>query len=170
MKQSLQKKKAADLLNPEEALEFKAKADDAFRAGKWKEAIDLYAKSIKRNPKDPKVYNNRSTALCKVMGWDAALDDVAKAIALDHMSVKPYLRKAKIEQALQVYHKALKTLKLAEKVVGIDDLPKVRQAVSELNLAIQTANMNRESAQVRQQRALEDPDIMGILQDPVIDA
>lgn len=169
MKAGLKKKQAADLLNPEEALEFKGKGDDAFRAGKWKEAIDLYEKSIKRNPKDPKVYNNRSTALCKLMGWDAALDDVAKAIALDPTWVKPYLRKAKIEQALQVYHKALTTLKLAEKLVGIEDLPKIKQAVTELNRAIQTANMNRETAQVRQQRALEDPLIMAILQDPVID-
>merc|ERR1719189_2390319 len=120
MKVHLKKKQAEDLLNPEEALEFKAKADDAFRAGKWKEAIDLYAESIKRNPKDPKVYNNRSTALCKVMGWDAALDDVSKAIALDPKWVKPYLRKAKIETALQQYHKALKTLKIAMNVVEED--------------------------------------------------
>lgn len=169
MKQSLQKKKAADLLNPEEALEFKAKADDAFRAGKWKEAIDLYAESIKRNPKDPKVYNNRSTALCKVMGWDAALDDVAKAIVLDPNWVKPYLRKAKIEQALQVYHKALKTLKIAEQAVGEEDMSKVKQARTELQIAIQRANMNPDATQVRQQRALQDPEIMAILQDPVID-
>jgi len=169
IKVALQKKKAADLINPEEALEYKAKGDDAFRSGKWKEAIDLYQESIKRNPKDPKVYNNRSTALCKVMGWDAALEDVAKAISLNDKWVKPYLRKAKIEQALQQYHKALKTLKIALNMVGEDEVPKVRQAMMELNMAIQSANMNRDTAQVRQQRALEDPDIVSILQDPVID-
>merc|ERR1719361_2130177 len=169
MKISLAKKKAKDLLNPEEALEFKAKADDAFRNGKWKEAIDLYQESIKRNPEDPKVYNNRSTALCKVMGWDAALDDVSKAIALEPKWVKPYLRKAKIEQALQVHHKALKTLKLAGSMVEEADMPKVHQASMELQRAIQIANMNAEGAQTRQQRALQDPDIIRILQDPVID-
>merc|ERR1719195_1279424 len=169
MKLALQKKKAADLINPEEALEYKAKADDAFRGGKWKEAIDLYQESIKRNPKDPKVYNNRSTALCKVMGWDAALEDVAKAISLNDKWVKPYLRKAKIEQALQQYHKALKTLKIALNMVEDEEIPKVRQAMMELNMAIQSANMNRDSAATRQQRALEDPDIVSILQDPVID-
>jgi len=169
MKVALQKKKAQDLLNPEEALEYKAKADDAFRSGKWKEAIDLYQESIRRNPNDPKVYNNRSTALCKVMGWDAALEDVAKAISLNDKWVKPYLRKAKIEQALQQYHKALKTLKIALNMVEDEEIPKVRQAMMELNMAIQSANMNRDSAATRQQRALEDPDIVSILQDPVID-
>jgi len=169
MKLALRKKKAQDLLNPEEALEYKAKADDAFRSGKWKEAIDLYQESIKRNPNDPKVYNNRSTALCKVMGWDAALEDVAKAISLNDKWVKPYLRKAKIEQALQQYHKALKTLKIALNMVEDEEIPKVRQAMMELNMAIQSANMNRDSAATRQQRALEDPDIVSILQDPVID-
>ena len=61
------------------------------------------------------------------MGWDAALDDVAKAIVLDPNWVKPYLRKAKIEQALQVYHKALKTLKIAEQAVGEEDMSKVKR-------------------------------------------
>jgi len=169
MKKNLAKKKAADLLNPEEALEFKAKGDDAFRAGKWKEAIELYAQSIKRNPKDAKVYNNRSTALCKVMGWDAALDDVAKAIVLEPKWVKPYLRKAKIEQALQVYHKALKTLKFAQTQVEEGDMAKIAQARTELQIAIQRANMNSDATATRQQRALQDPEIMAILQDPVID-
>merc|ERR550537_123975 len=96
------KKQAAEaLLSPEEALEYKNKGDDAFRNGKWPEAIKLYGESIKRNPENEKVYNNRATAYCKLMAWDPALQDTQKAIALKPDWVKPYLRKAKVEQAMQ---------------------------------------------------------------------
>jgi len=167
LKRSAAKKAAEALLNPEEALEWKAKGDDAFRSGKWTDAIEMYTESIKRNPEDPKVYNNRSTALCKVMGWTAALEDADKAIAMDMKWVKPHLRKAKIQQALQQYHHALKTLKMAQKIVDEADAPKVAKAYSELQVAIQRANMNPDTE--RQQRALQDPEIMTILSDPIID-
>lgn len=151
-------------MDPEEALEYKNRGDDAFRSGKWKEAINLYAEAIKRNPNDEKVYNNRSTALCKVMGWQEALEDAVKAIALKPNWVKPYLRKCRIEQALQKYHRALQTLKTAKKC--IENPADVDMEHMKLRMAISKANATRDPA--RQQRALEDPEIQRILKDPVI--
>lgn len=152
------------MLNPEKALEFKKKGDEAFKKLRWTDAINHYGESLRRNPDDPKVYNNRSTTYCKLMAWGPALDDVSKAISLNPKWVKPYLRKSKIEQLLKTYHKALLTLKLALKVIGNNqDLIYARQ---QLNIAIGMAN-NREDPE-RQQRALEDSNIQMILKDPVI--
>jgi len=167
LQKKLDEEKKNSLLNPEEALEWKAKADDAFRAGKWQDAIKNYEESLKRNPNDAKVYNNRSTALCKLMAWEPALEDVMKAIALKPDWVKPYLRKAKVEQALQKYHRAVKTLKIAANMCpDSGDQEPIKRAILELNMAIQRANMEKDPQ--RQKRALEDPEIQQILKDPVI--
>jgi stress-induced-phosphoprotein 1 len=166
MKKYQEEKKAKELLNPEKALELKKKGDESFKKLRWTDAIDYYSESLKRDPDNPKVYNNRSTAYCKLMAWGPALDDVSKAISLDAKWVKPYLRKSKIEQLLKTYHKALLTLKLASKVIGNNqDLLYARQ---HLNTAIRIAN-NCEDPE-RQQRALEDSNIQMILKDPVITA
>jgi len=161
-KMKLQKEK--ELLNPEEALEFKNKADDAFRQGKWPDAIKFYTESLKRNPDNEKVYNNRATAYCKLMAWDPALKDSEKAIALNPKWSKPYLRKAKVEQALQKYHRALSTLKMAK--ANVETPKDLDSAFIELQVAIGRANNSKDPS--RQQRALEDPEIQAILQDPVI--
>jgi len=153
-----------NLLNPEEALEFKNKGDDAFRNGKWPDAIKFYSESLKRNPDNEKVYNNRSTAYCKLMAWGPALKDAETAIALAPTWSKPYLRKAKIEQAVQKYHKALATLKLGKK--NIENPNDLDKAFMELQVTIGRANNTKDPS--RQQRALQDPEIQRIMQDPVI--
>lgn len=134
----------------------------------WKDAINLYIESIKRNPNDPKVYNNCSTAYCKLMAWGPALNDASKAILLDPKWIKPYLRKAKIEQACKTYHKALMTLKLAGSNIENPKNPLLQRAIQELNVAISIANQKNDPE--RQQRALEDPQIQIIMQDPIISA
>jgi len=160
------KKAKADLLNPEEALEYKAKADAAFKERKWKEAIDLYTESIKRDPKNPKVLNNRSTAYCKLMGWEPALEDVQKAIMLDPSWHKPYLRKVAIEKMLKKYHRALATLKVARKVLAPEFQPQISAAFLSLQQAIGDANNNDDPERIA--RARQDPEIQRILTDPMI--
>jgi len=164
MKKQMKTQADKDILSPEEALEFKNKGDDAFRTGKWPDAIKFYSESLKRNPDNEKVYNNRATAYCKLMAWDPALKDSVKAISLAPTWSKPYLRKAKVEQALQKYHRALATLKLAKAMV--ENPGELNSAFIELQTAIGRANNIKDPQ--RQQRALEDPEIQAILQDPVI--
>jgi len=168
LKKKLKFQEEEGLLNPEEALKFKTEGDNAFRLMKWKDAINAYNESIKRNPNDPKVYNNCSTAYCKLMAWGPALDDASKAIVLDPKWIKPYLRKAKIEQACKTYHKALMTLKLARSNIEDTKDPILQQAIQQLNVAISIANQKNDPE--RQQRALEDPQIQVIMQDPIISA
>lgn len=164
MKKKMNAKAKKDLLNPEDALEYKNKGDDAFRNGKWTDAIKFYTESVARNPDNEKVYNNRATAFCKLMAWDPALKDAMKAIALVPTWAKPYLRKAKVEQALQKYHRALATLKLAK--VMVETPGDLDMAFIELQTAIGRANNTKDPE--RQRRALEDPEIQAILKDPVI--
>jgi stress-induced-phosphoprotein 1 len=168
LKKKLKSQEDKKQLNPEEALKLKIKGDEAFRSMKWKDAINLYTRSIKRNPNDPKVYNNCSTAYCKLMAWGPALDDASKAIVLDPKWITPYLRKAKIEQACKTYHKALMTLKLAGSNIENPKDPLLQRAIHELNVTISIANQKNDPE--RQQRALEDPQIQIIMQDPIISA
>jgi len=164
LKKKMKAKIEKDLLNPEDALDFKNQADDAFRNGKWPEAIKFYTESIKRNPDNEKVYNNRATAYCKLMAWDPALKDSIKAISLAPTWSKPYLRKAKVEQALQKYHRALGTLKLGK--ANSETPGSFDNAFIELQIAIGRANNSKDPQ--RQARALEDPEIQAILQDPIV--
>jgi len=102
------------------------------------------------------------------MGWDAALEDVNKAIELDPTWVKPYLRRATIEKVLKKYHLALKTLKLALKNTGDVNTINKELVTLRYNISLANSSTDEHANKLRQQRALEDPEITAILKDPMI--
>jgi stress-induced-phosphoprotein 1 len=159
---------AESYLDDVKSLHHKEEGNKYFAEGKWGPAIEEYTEAIKRNPKDAKLYSNRSAALVKLMEWGKALEDANTAIAIDPQFVKAYLRKAKIQFFLKQYHKAIETYKAGLAISPDSD--ELKEGLMETRYAIAQSNMSGAADPERQKRAMEDPQIQAILQDPNMQA
>merc|ERR1719203_1988802 len=160
------KKAAEALLDPELAEKLKQEGNALFGEGKFGDAIDKYSEAIKRNPKDHKIFSNRATAFCKLMRWDAALEDCASAIKIDPLFVKAYIRKGKIQHCLKQYHKALEAYKQAEAIdSSVEDLIIAKR---DTMMAIQQRNASGAISEEEKARAMQDPDVQNAMNDPEV--
>jgi len=160
------KKVEQELFNPELADQLKQEGNECFKDAKWAEAIEKYTEAIKRNPKDHKLYSNRATCFCKLMRWDAAMVDCDKAIDIDPLFIKAYIRKGKINHMLKQYHKALEAFKQAEAIDStVEDLITAKR---DTLLAIQQRNASGQITEEERQRALQDPDVQNAMNDPEV--
>jgi tetratricopeptide (TPR) repeat protein len=55
----------------------------SFQSGEFAGAVKAYTEAIKRDPSDPRGYNNRATAYTKLVALPEALKDAETAIELD---------------------------------------------------------------------------------------
>ena len=83
-------------LDPVKAEEHRTKGNELFAAKDWAAAKAEYDESIKRNPKDPRLYANRAAALMKLKAYPDAVKDREECLKLDPTFVKPY---SKVETA-----------------------------------------------------------------------
>ncbi|KAH9794163.1 serine/threonine-protein phosphatase 5 [Citrus sinensis] len=65
------------------AEELKALANEAFRAKKYSQAIDLYSQAIELNSQNAVYYANRAFAHTKLEEYGSAIQDASKAIEID---------------------------------------------------------------------------------------
>lgn len=153
-----------EYVDEDKAAEHKAIAGDHFKAGRFPEAITEFSEAIRRNPKSPALYSNRSLCYVKLMAWDKAMDDADMALKLDPAFVKAYLRKGKVQHFLKQYHKAIDTF---NEGLAIDSgNSELMNALMDTKRAIATSNMSGEDDPERRQRAMQDPQVQAILQDP----
>lgn len=160
------KKKEEDeaYLDPARALEAKEKGNERFKAGDFIGSLAHYSDAVKRDPKNPVFYSNRAAAYMKVMDFGRAMDDTAKAIELDPKNVKNHVRKANIHFLLKEYHKCLRAYGLVLELEP--DNKEAQEGLAKTRYAIQTSS--GENDKLRAQRAMEDPEIQGIMSDPVM--
>merc|ERR1712087_47299 len=151
------KKAAEALLDPELAEKLKQEGNAFFGDAKFAEAIEKYTQALKRNPKDHKIFSNRATAFCKLMRWDAALEDCESAIRIDPLFIKAYIRKGKIQHCLKQYHKALDAT--------VEDLIIAKR---DTMMAIQQRNASGAISEEDRARALQDPDVQNAMNDPEV--
>lgn len=168
IKTTILDKKKADAkayINPELAEEAKSRGNDAFRAQEWGKAIEEYEEAVKRNPKEPSYHNNLSATLCKVMDFQGAKREVEKALELDEKYVKAWARKGDIEFLQKEYHKAMDSYQK-----GLNLEPGNKLCSDGLNKTYQMVNSNAggEHDKERAAHAMADPEIQGILSDPVV--
>eukprot|EP00484_Ammonia_sp_Unknown_P017101 CAMPEP_0197026278 /NCGR_PEP_ID=MMETSP1384-20130603/6401_1 /TAXON_ID=29189 /ORGANISM="Ammonia sp." /LENGTH=592 /DNA_ID=CAMNT_0042454921 /DNA_START=97 /DNA_END=1875 /DNA_ORIENTATION=- len=166
LEQQKTKAEEKELFDPELAEKLKAEGNELFKATKFADAIEKYSEAIKRNPKDHKLYSNRATTFCKLMRWDAAMADCDKAIELDPLFIKAYIRKGKIHHCLKQYHKALAAYKEAEAIdQNVDDLIAAKR---DTLMAIQRRNQSGEFTEEEKQRAMQDPEVQAAMNDPEV--
>mmetsp|Transcript_95093 Transcript_95093/g.132151 ORF Transcript_95093/g.132151 Transcript_95093/m.132151 type:complete len:337 (+) Transcript_95093:57-1067(+) len=172
-KQMAQKKLAEiekkKYINPELAAEAKAKGNEFFKNAQYPDAIAQYSEAIKRNPDDAafasRIYSNRSACYTKLFELPHALKDADECIKLDPDWVKGYLRKANCLLGMKREGEAESTYKIA-----LEKDPNNAEAADGLRKARMQKYGAQEglSREERAQRAMQDPEIQGIMGDPVM--
>nr|CAH7750365.1 unnamed protein product [Callosobruchus chinensis] len=88
-------------LKYQEAVQLKAQGNEEFKAEKFLESITTYTKALRicplKYPNDRSIfYANRAASKTKVDRKKSAIDDCTKAIELNELYVKAYMRRAKL--------------------------------------------------------------------------
>lgn len=104
--------KARDFYKKAKSLQrTKTAGNDAFKAGNWQEAYDLYTESLTIDPDNKHInaalYFNRATTLSKLNRLDDCIKDCTKAIELDDSYIKAYARRAKAYMDMEDYENAV---------------------------------------------------------------
>lgn len=133
----------------------------------FRESIAKFEEAIKRNPKDPKIYSNLATALCKVMSWEPAMQACDKCLALDPTFIKALIRKGKVLHAVKQYHKALTCFEKAEALDNGTNID-LMTAKGQTMVAIQQRNASGEVDPAARARAMQDPEIQAAMNDPEV--
>lgn len=166
----LEKKKVdtAAYLSDEKAEEAKARGNDFFREKQWADAVREYEEAVKRAPKNAAIRNNLAAALCKIMDFSGAQRQIETALDLDPQYVKAWARKGDIEMYMKEYHKAQESYKNGLMLDHENSACKegMRKCLIAISYGRQT--MTAEEKKEQAEHAMADPEIQGILHDPVM--
>jgi len=91
--------------------ENKAKGDNCFKNGEWRDGSVFYTRAINNTPEDHKLYSNRSACYAKLKKWDKALKDAEKCISLNSSWPKAYFRQGQALRGLQRWEDAINSFK-----------------------------------------------------------
>ncbi|CAK9441784.1 uncharacterized protein LODBEIA_P56520 [Lodderomyces beijingensis] len=163
-------REAQAYINPEKAEEARLEGKEYFTKGDWPNAVKAYEEMIKRAPDDARGYSNKAAALIKLLSFPDAIKDCDLAIAKDPNFIRAYIRKANAQLMMKEYSHCMETLGEArEKDVGLGG-----KNVSEIDQLMNKAtyqrfqNIEGETAEQTMERVSKDPEIVQILQDPVM--
>ncbi|KAL7129111.1 hypothetical protein ABFS83_13G041700 [Erythranthe nasuta] len=90
------------------AEEFKLLANEAFKAHKYSQSIDLYTKAIEVNEGNAVYWANRAFAHTKLEEYGSAIQDATRAIEIDPKYSKGYYRRGAAHLAMGKFKDALK--------------------------------------------------------------
>ncbi|MCJ1396216.1 Hsp90 cochaperone [Xylographa bjoerkii] len=155
-------------INPEEADKARELGNQKFKEADWPGAVEAYTEMTKRAPDDPRGYSNRAAALIKLMTFPGAVTDCDEAIKKDPKFIRAYLRKAQAYFAMKEYNKCLDVC--TEAMEHDENNANYREIQQQQQKAMQAQFSGREGETEEQtmERIQKDPDIMSILQDPVM--
>nr|KYP67197.1 Heat shock protein STI [Cajanus cajan] len=158
-----------EYFDPKLADEEREKGNEFFKQQKYPEAVKHYTESLRRNPKDPRAYSNRAACYTKLGAMPEGLKDAEKCIELDPTFVKGYTRKGAVQYFMKEYDKALETYREGLKLDPNNQelLEGIRTCIQQINKASR-GDLSPEELKERQAKAMQDPEIQNILQDPVM--
>ena len=166
LKAELKKKTEAEYQDPVKAEEAKELGNEHFKAGRFDEAIKAYSEAIKRNPAEPRYLTNRAAAKAKRMDWQGSLEDAELALKLDPKNVKAMIKKGNAQFAQAQEYKAIDTFKAA--LALEPDNEEVKDGLRRTYRKVEDANNDPARAEERRKRAMADPEIQVILNDPAV--
>lgn len=155
-------------INPEEAEKARELGSQKFKEADWPGAVEAYTEMIKRAPTDARGYSNRAACFIKLLTFPSAVTDCEKATELDPKFVRAYLRKAQALFAMREYTKCQDAC--GEAAAADVDGANAREisAQEQKALAAQYSAQEGETEEQTMERIQRDPEIMKILQDPVM--
>lgn len=165
----IKERKKREYIDPAKAEEAKAKGNEFFKNADFPGAIREYTEALKRNPDDAafcsRVYSNRSACYTKMMEIPHALKDAEDCIKADPEFLKGYLRKGNALIAMKKYSEAVQAFK-----DGLKVSPDNAEAQDGIRSAEAAKYGDRAGMtdQEKAEAAMQDPEIQGILKDPVM--
>jgi stress-induced-phosphoprotein 1 len=155
-------------IDPEKAEEARELGNAKFKEADWPAAVEAYSEMVKRAPDDPRGYSNRAAALIKLLEFPSAIQDLDLAIKKDPKFIRAYLRKAQAYFGMREYSKCLD---VCEEAAAVDvtraNAREIEQQQQKAMAAMYSARDNETEEQTRE-RIQRDPQIMEIMQDPVM--
>ncbi|KAK9665924.1 hypothetical protein RND81_14G146200 [Saponaria officinalis] len=106
--------------NTSRAEEFKRQANEAFKAHKYNQAIDLYTQAIDLNNQNAVYFANRAFAHTKLEEYGSAIQDAIKAIEVDPKYSKGYYRRGAAYLAMGKFKEALKDFQQVKRLCPND--------------------------------------------------
>ncbi|CAL1702062.1 unnamed protein product [Somion occarium] len=155
-------------IDPEKASQAREEGNAHFKAGDFVGAVKAYTEAIKRDPQDPRGYNNRANAYTKLVALPEALKDAEEAIKIDPKFVKAYIRKSHVLYVMRDYTKAIEAV---EQAADHDAERKHSREIQEQVIKCQQALFSQregENEEETLQRAMRDPEVAGIMSDPIM--
>ncbi|KAJ5121076.1 uncharacterized protein N7515_009037 [Penicillium bovifimosum] len=154
-------------IDPAEAEKARELGQQKFQAADWPGAVEAFTEMTKRAPSDPRGYSNRAAALIKLMAFPGAVQDCDEAIKLDPKFIRAYMRKGDALIAMKEYNRALDTFTEAAE----HDDGKHAREIEQRQQKCLDAQFSARAGETEEQtmaRIQNDPDIMAVLQDPVM--
>lgn len=158
-------------IDPEKAEEARLQGKEYFTKNDWPNAVKAYTEMIKRAPEDARGYSNRAAALAKLMSFPDAVQDCNKAIEKDPSFIRAYIRKANAQLAMREYSQVMETLNTArEKDLSVGEGKNISEIDQLFNKALSQRfqALEGETPEQTMERVSRDPEIVSILQDPVM--
>ncbi|KAB1209746.1 Serine/threonine-protein phosphatase 5 [Morella rubra] len=106
--------------NISHAEELKVLANEAFKAHKYAQAIDLYTQAIELNGQNAVYWANRAFAHIKLEEYGSAIQDATKAIEVDPKYSKGYYRRGAAYLSMGKFKEALKDFQQVKKLCPND--------------------------------------------------
>ncbi|KAK3355414.1 hypothetical protein B0H65DRAFT_451920 [Neurospora tetraspora] len=160
-------------IDPVKAEEAREEGNKKFKEMDWPGAVAAYSEMIKRAPDDPRGYSNRAAAFMKLLEFPSALEDCDMAIKKDPKFIRAYIRKAQIYLGMREYSKCVDACTEAHNVdneyhngANAREIEQIQQKAFN---SMYAARENETEEQTRE-RLARDPEIMGIMSDPVMQA
>ncbi|KAL7939420.1 hypothetical protein V8C35DRAFT_286570 [Trichoderma chlorosporum] len=158
-------------IDPTKAEEAREEGNKKFKDMDFPGAVAAYSEMVKRAPEDPRGYSNRAAAFVKLFEFPSALDDCNLAIKKDPTFIRAYIRKAQAYFGMRKYSECVDA---CDEAMQIDaehhkgaNAREIEQQQQKAFTAMYSARENETEEQTRQ-RLAQDPEIMGIMQDPVM--
>lgn len=157
-----------DYIDPEKAATAREEGNTLFKGGDFAGAVKAYTEAIKRDPSDPRGYNNRANAYTKLVALPEALKDAEEAIKVDPKFVKAYIRKSHVLFTMRDYTKAIEAVQQA---ADVDEEKKHSKEIQDQVIKCQQAMFSQregENEEETLQRAMRDPEVARIMGDPIM--
>ncbi|KAI9672348.1 MAG: Hsp90 cochaperone [Caeruleum heppii] len=155
-------------IDPAKAEEAREDGNKKFKEADWPGAVEAYSEMIKRAPEDPRGYSNRAAAFIKLLTFPGAVQDCDEALKRDPKFIRAYLRKAQAYYGMREYSRCLDVCTQAlEKDEGGANAREIEQQQQKALQAMYSAREG-ETEEQTMERIQRDPEILGILQDPVM--